>query len=73
MKTNNNKLSFNRMYYAGIILFCIGFVFAIIETLYFGSNWFPESKAELACDVISAMVCGGGIALFYYALLNRLK
>lgn len=50
---NNDKLMRN-----GAILNVAGMLFMIAETIYFDSNYWPESWAEFACDVI-----GGAVAL----------
>jgi hypothetical protein len=54
--------------YIGLILMLSGYVFGVIETLYFGSNWLPESREELICDCISLLVSGSGCGLFVYAI-----
>ena len=44
----------------------IGFIFAVTETIYFGSNWLPESKEEVACDIIAAAICLYGLGLLMF-------
>lgn len=39
-----------------IILFFIGFSFNIIETYFFGNNFFPSSLFELFCDLIAVFL-----------------
>ncbi len=58
----NLKKQFN----LSIILIILGFLFGIIETIYFGCNWLPQSHAEKICDAISGLIsyCG------YLLLLN---
>ena len=48
----------------GYWLIIAGAVFAVIETLYFGSNWLPMSKAELICDLIATTIMSSGTSLF---------
>ncbi len=70
MKKTENlpNVSLKKMGSTGIILLAIGFAFAVIETVYFGSNFYPESKAEFVCDYIATIVCGGGGSLIIYAI-----
>lgn len=58
----NLKKQFN----LSIILMIVGFLFGVIETIYFGGNWYPQSKAEKICDAISALISDCG----YLLLLN---
>lgn len=50
-----------------------GFVFGLAETLYFGSNWLPMSKAELFCDYIATNICSGGMYLYIFCVVLRVK
>ena len=39
-------------------------IFAIVETCYFGSNWFPMTKPELLCDLVAMLVATTGLYLW---------
>ncbi len=45
-----------------LLFFATGF--GVAETLYFGSNYYPESHAELTCDMVAATVAGAGSGLY---------
>lgn len=62
------EVNLRTMAIIGLSLMFIGFIFCVIETTYFHSKYLPESKDELTCDFISAMVCGMGSSLFLYAI-----
>lgn len=62
---------FRKMCYVGNILMLIALAFGLAETLYFGSNWQPESKAEFICDWITATLCGGGMAIYIYPIIIK--
>lgn len=55
-----------KMQLIGVLMTGLAFIFAIIETKYFGSNWLPKSKEELFCDYISAYLSGAGVSLLLY-------
>lgn len=57
----------------GWILIAIAFVFGVVESLYFGSNWMPDSKAEFVCDMISQGVYGAGASINLFAAVLKLK
>ena len=49
----------------GLILIYFGYAFAVLETKYFGSNYWPESAAELICDLLAlTIVLYGMLKLF---------
>lgn len=58
------------MYKIGFVLMIIGIIFAVTETIYFGSNWLPESREEFICDYIACAIVHSGIALMFYAMTN---
>ncbi len=70
--TPHQKLT-SKMANTGIIVFLIGFAFAIIETLYFGSNWMPESRAEFICDAYAAKISGAGMGIWIYSWWLKLN
>lgn len=61
-----NRIVYQIMARNGLLLMFLGLFFGIAETIYFGSNWLPESRAEFICDAISLMIAGGGEALLIY-------
>lgn len=62
--------TYRRMARIGVALMIIGFVFAVIETVHFRSEFLPESNLEFFCDFTAAFVCGGGSFLFLYAIAS---
>lgn len=44
----------------------ISILFSIIETIYFGFNWLPESISEAICDSISLIGMSIAILLIIY-------
>jgi hypothetical protein len=50
-------------YFIGAILMGAALLFATLETLYFGGNWAPQSRAELVCDIIALGMLIAGVAL----------
>jgi len=42
---------------AGILMFIWSAIFVHVETVMFGSNFYPASLNELVCDGISLAVC----------------
>lgn len=65
---NNRKLAIR-----GIVLMLLGLVFAIIETSYFGSNYWPESTAEWICDILSLVVSMTGGVMLLTATYRQAK
>lgn len=47
--------------YVGLSITVIAFLFCIAETVWFGGNWLPASKAEVICDQISLISCAIGL------------
>lgn len=47
-----------------LILF--GVLFALIETIYFGCNFYPQSKAEFICDKIALFIVALGCCHLIY-------
>lgn len=45
----------------GLLMMAASFIWATLETKYFGSNYWPESIAELICDGISLIGCFTGL------------
>jgi hypothetical protein len=45
----------------GCTLMLLALIFAHVETVYFGSNFLPQSGMELLCDVISILIMISGI------------
>lgn len=41
----------------------LGFTFAVLETIYFGNNFFPSTKAEVLCDTIAISLSLYGLYL----------
>lgn len=72
MNTEKQLLA-SQMNKHGFVIFLIGMAFALGETIYFGSNWLPESVAEFKCDVLSAKIVGSGWGLMIYAWYLRLN
>lgn len=56
---------------AGMILMFASLAFATIETIYFGSNWWSESKEELICDKIALGMCEAGCFLYALGIVLR--
>lgn len=67
------EVNIRKLALTGIILMIAGFLFAIAETFYFGSNFYPASRAELTCDYLSALVCGSGGGLYLFAIIIKVK
>ena len=65
------KANLKPMAFTGFCLMISAAIFALAETIYFGSNWMPESKAEFICDYISAYMAGAGGGLFAYSIVIK--
>lgn len=63
----------NKLKITGVILIMLSVLFAITETVYFGSNYFPQTKAELLCDFLSAFILGIGAGMEVVATVLYLK
>jgi hypothetical protein len=48
----------------GIFCILLSALFAHYETAYFGNNFFPQTKAEYLCDIVSLSLCVSGTILF---------
>lgn len=65
--------------YKGCLIFLIGILFGIAETLYFGRgtskgfNFFPCNKYEFICDSISIIIQVLGIYLMYEPYMENKK
>ena len=60
-----------KMYIVGFITTIIGYVFAFIETAYFGFNWTPINRAEFICDCIASMIIRGGLSMLIGAIISN--
>jgi len=49
----------------GIICILFSGYFAHEETQYFGNNFFPNTNAELMCDIVSLLLCFSGAMIFW--------
>jgi|688.fasta_scaffold09927_20 hypothetical protein len=67
----HQKKSLRKTALIGLIIMFSSFIFAIIETLYFGSNWYPQSKNEVVCDYIALYTCGLGTSLFGFCIIKQ--
>ena len=54
----------------GALFIICSIVFSISETEYFGNNFYPKSKAEIVCDLISTIIALAGWIIVYK---NRIK
>lgn len=61
----------NRKKIAGIILVMVSMIFCHAETVYFGNNWEPQSKAEAICDIVSLVLFLTGMLLFLTAFFSQ--
>lgn len=57
----------------GILLILLSLIICICETLYFKSNYLPQSKIELFYDLFSAVLLGGGLSLFIISNIIKYK
>lgn len=57
MKTKQKFIGYSFMIFA--------LIFAHVETLYFGSNLFPKTNAEILCDCLSIVFLMVGIILIH--------
>ena len=68
LKNNERNLGLiensNKIKKIGIFFVVFGMLFAIVETIYFGSSYLPETKLELFCDIFSSLFIffGSGLA-----------
>ena len=49
----------------GIFCILLSALFAHYETSYFGNNFFPQTKEEVLCDIVSLSLCVSGAILFW--------
>jgi len=61
----------NKKIIKGICLVLCGFIFAILETWYYDSNFFPNSFAELMCDLFSIILSLAGAYLILTSIPNE--
>jgi len=57
----------------GYLIWALGFVFLIVETHYFGSNFWPSSSEEIIADGIGVLICTIGIAVVSLDKHNKEK
>ena len=69
----STEINLRKTAFIGVGLMLWAMVFGIAETLYFGSNWYPKSHAELFCDYLTATINGAGMGLFIFCLILRVK
>lgn len=55
----------------GIKILFIAIIFNILETIYFGFNDSPMSRAEEICDVISQLLFNTGVILLLVAFVSK--
>lgn len=67
------KKFYKKMALKGFIMMCMGWIFGISETIYFGSHWLPESKFEFICDMVAQSFVSAGCALLIYGLSKTTK
>jgi hypothetical protein len=63
----------NQLMIRGLVIWAIGFSFLIVETICFGSKWWPESATEWICDIIGGSVCVAGMVVFLIGLYKFIK
>lgn len=56
----------------GYYLMIFSFIFGFCETIYFGCNLYPKSKAELICDNISISICSLGCFIFIFSIIKKI-
>jgi hypothetical protein len=66
-------MNYNQLMIRGLVIWAIGFCFIVFETIYFGSNWWPESAPEWICDIIGGSVCAAGLIVFVIGLYKFIK
>jgi hypothetical protein len=72
-KLSSNDMTANKPMIRGLGIWAIGFSFLIVETICFGSNWWPESAPEWICDIIGGSICVGGLGVFLVGLFKFIK
>jgi len=55
----------------GIICIVFSIVFGWQETKYFGNNFFPQSNAEIMCDLATLMIAISGHIIFWSKYNNN--
>jgi len=56
-----------------LLFLVVGIIFGVAETIYFGSNWLPQSRAEFVCDFISIALTQTGTTLFGVAFIEYIN
>jgi hypothetical protein len=54
----------------GVFIYLLGLTLGIIETVYFGSNFWPASYQELICDAMSFGISIIGAYIFLEAFIK---
>jgi len=66
-------VNLRKIAFTGWCLMMFSLVFVTAETIYFGSNWLPESKAELACDLFGMAICSCGCLMLGFSIIVQTK
>lgn len=66
-------MSLKQQFKLSIVIMIGGLLFGIIETLYFGCNYYPQSPAEKVCDFISVVISDCGNLLFLNCIITFIK
>ena len=66
-------INLRKIAFIGGCLMMLSLVFVTAETIYFGSNWLPKSKAELACDLLGMSICSCGCLMLGYSIVIQTK
>lgn len=51
----------------GAVCVIVAVIFCHAETMYFGNNLWPATRHEMACDLVSLLLCIAGLRLLYSA------
>jgi uncharacterized membrane protein YczE len=49
------------------MIILVGFYFGVGETIYFGSNFMPETIGKMVCDFLSTLTIGIGLGVYLTA------
>lgn len=66
-------MNIKQQFKLSIVLMIGGLLFGIIETIYFGWNYYPQSTAEKVCDFISLVISDCGNLLFLSCIITFIK
>ncbi len=69
----NNIMTSKKIVHIGIAIYAIAFLFAIIETIYFGGNWKPKSEAEIICDKIALLMSAIATIILFYGFIKAVR